>query len=95
MAIVVLNHNSCGMDELVPELKASIRADIGAIAGIKHIIEVARLPKTRSGKILRKTLRAIVDGNGYQIPSTIDDPAILEEIEQKVKTQINTKTKTI
>ena len=95
MAMVVLNHNSCGIDELVPELKAAIRADIGAIAGIKHIIEVARLPKTRSGKILRKTLRAIVDGHGYQIPSTIDDPVILEEIEQKVKTQINTKTKTI
>ncbi len=95
MAMVVLNHNSCGIDELVPELKAAIRADIGAIAGIKHIIEVPRLPKTRSGKILRKTLRAIVDGNEYQIPSTIDDPAILEEIEQKVKTQINTKTKTI
>ncbi|REJ61212.1 MAG: propionyl-CoA synthetase [Bacteroidetes bacterium] len=95
MAMVVLNHNSCSIDELVPELKAAIRSDIGAIASIKHIIEVARLPKTRSGKILRKTLRAIVDGHGYQIPSTIDDPAILEEIEQKVKTQINTKTKTI
>jgi propionyl-CoA synthetase len=95
MAMVVLNHNSCGMDELVPELKAAIRADIGAIAGIKHIIEVARLPKTRSGKILRKTLRAIVDGYGYQTPSTIDDPAILDEIELRVKTLINTKTKTI
>lgn len=95
MAMVVLNHNSCSIDELVPELKAAIRADIGAIAGIKHIIEVARLPKTRSGKILRKTLRAIVDGNGYQIPSTIDDPAILGEIEHRVKTLIKTKTKTI
>jgi len=95
MAMVVLNHNSCGIDELVPELKAAIRSDIGAIASIKHIIEVARLPKTRSGKILRKTLRAIVDKEVYSIPSTIDDPVILEEIEQKVRTHINTKTKTV
>ena len=95
MAMVVLNHNSCGIDELAPELKAAIRSDIGAIASIRDILEVKRLPKTRSGKILRKTLRAIVDGDPYNTPSTIDDPAILEEIEQKVKTQINTKTKTI
>ena len=95
MAMVVLNHNACGIEELVPELKDAIRRDIGAIASIKQIIEVQRLPKTRSGKILRKTLRAIVDGEPYSVPSTIDDPAILEEIEQKVKSQINTKTKTI
>ena len=54
MAMVVLNHNSCGIDELAPELKAAIRSDIGAIASIRDILEVKRLPKTRSGKILRK-----------------------------------------
>ena len=42
---------------------------------------VARLPKTRSGKILRKTMRGIADGREYTVPSTIDDPVILEELE--------------
>jgi propionyl-CoA synthetase len=46
---------------------------------------VKRLPKTRSGKILRGTMRKIVDGKKYNIPSTIDDPIILKEIEQAVR----------
>ena len=54
MAMVVLNHNSCGIDELAPELKAAIRSDIGAIASIRDILEVKRLPKTPQGKFSEK-----------------------------------------
>jgi propionyl-CoA synthetase len=57
-----------------------IREQIGAVASFKRAYVVARLPKTRSGKILRATMRAIADGEQVQVPSTIDDPAILDEI---------------
>ena len=59
-----------------------MREKIGAVACYKETVIVERLPKTRSGKILRKTLRQLVDGEDYVIPSTIDDPAILDEIQQ-------------
>ena len=62
------------------ELVNLIREKIGAVAVFKNAILVQRLPKTRSGKILRKTIRNIADGVAYTIPSTIDDPAILSEI---------------
>jgi len=57
-----------------------IREQIGAVASFKRAHVVARLPKTRSGKILRGTMRAIADGKQVEIPSTIDDPAALDEI---------------
>jgi propionyl-CoA synthetase len=63
------------------ELVAMVRRDIGAIACFKRALIVERLPKTRSGKILRKLLRQIADGKDYSIPSTIDDPASITEIE--------------
>jgi propionyl-CoA synthetase len=66
--------------ELQAELVALIRERIGAVASFKDATVVARLPKTRSGKILRATMRAIADGRSYTVPSTIDDPAILDEI---------------
>jgi propionyl-CoA synthetase len=62
------------------EVMRSVRDKIGAIAGLKAAIVVERLPKTRSGKILRGTMRAIADGEDYRMPATIDDPAILPEI---------------
>jgi propionyl-CoA synthetase len=62
-----------------------MREKIGAVACYKDTVIVERLPKTRSGKILRKTLRQLVDGEDYVIPSTIDDPAILDEIQQELK----------
>lgn len=68
-------------DELQAELVALVRKEIGAVACFKRAIVVQRLPKTRSGKILRKLLRQIADGKEYSIPSTIDDPASLPEIE--------------
>lgn len=68
--------------ELQQELVKMIREEIGAIACFKQAVIVKRLPKTRSGKILRGTMRKIADSNKYSVPSTIDDPAILGEIEE-------------
>ena len=56
-----------------------------AIANFRQAGVVKRLPKTRSGKILRGTMRKIADSREYVIPSTIDDPAILEEVEQALQ----------
>jgi acyl-coenzyme A synthetase/AMP-(fatty) acid ligase len=61
-----------------------IREQIGAVAFFKNAILVKRLPKTRSGKILRKTMRMIADGQSYTAPSTIDDPQILVEITERL-----------
>ena len=62
------------------ELVARVRELIGPVAAFREARVVARLPKTRSGKILRQTLRKIADGEQYTVPPTIDDPAILDEI---------------
>jgi propionyl-CoA synthetase len=62
------------------ECVALIRDKIGPVAAFKLAITVARLPKTRSGKILRGTMKKIADGESWQVPATIDDPAVLEEI---------------
>ncbi|MDJ0776368.1 MAG: propionyl-CoA synthetase [Gammaproteobacteria bacterium] len=81
MGLVVLkNAEGADPDTIVSELVAMVRQDIGAVAAFKEALIVARLPKTRSGKILRKTLRAMVDGDDYVVPSTIEDPAVLDEI---------------
>jgi propionyl-CoA synthetase len=65
---------------VVEEVIARVRDQIGPVASFKTAVVVARLPKTRSGKILRRTLRAIADGSEWSMPATIDDPAILDEI---------------
>jgi propionyl-CoA synthetase len=62
-----------------------VRERIGPVASFKTAVAVQRLPKTRSGKILRGTMRAIADGEEYRMPATIDDPAILGEIETALK----------
>ena len=59
-----------------------VRQQVGAVASFKQVAVVDRLPKTRSGKVLRGTMRKIADGETYNAPSTIDDPAVLGEIEQ-------------
>jgi propionyl-CoA synthetase len=66
--------------EICAELVALVREHIGPVAVFKTAAVVARLPKTRSGKILRATMRSIADGEEYTTPATIDDPAILDEI---------------
>ena len=67
---------------IIKELVDMVRDQIGAVAVFKQAVVVKRLPKTRSGKILRSTMRKIADGQEFSIPSTIDDPAILGEIEE-------------
>jgi propionyl-CoA synthetase len=62
-----------------------VRERIGPVASFKTAVVVERLPKTRSGKILRGTMRHIADGEAYKIPATIDDPAILTEIATSLK----------
>jgi propionyl-CoA synthetase len=66
--------------EIERELVALVREKIGPVAAFKLAIIVARLPKTRSGKILRGTMKKIADGDSWTMPATIDDPAILDEI---------------
>jgi propionyl-CoA synthetase len=58
---------------------------LGPVASFKTAIVVQRLPKTRSGKILRGTMRKIADGEAWNMPATIDDPAILNEIGDALK----------
>lgn len=72
-------------EEIRKELTKLIRDEIGPIACYKETAVVGRLPKTRSGKILRGSMRKIADGEEFKIPSTIDDPAILSEIEAALK----------
>ena len=79
---LVLIKNGVDVDETIleAELVAMVRQEIGALACFKKAYIVKRLPKTRSGKILRKLLRQIASGSDYTVPSTIDDPLCLEEI---------------
>jgi propionyl-CoA synthetase len=72
-------------EDIRKDLSQMIRETIGPIASYKETCVVKRLPKTRSGKILRGTMRKIADGEPYVMPSTIDDPAILGEIEEAFK----------
>ena len=62
-----------------------VRDKVGPVAAFKTAIVVKRLPKTRSGKILRGTVRKIADKEEYKMPATIDDPAILDEIKDSLK----------
>jgi propionyl-CoA synthetase len=66
--------------QLEYEIIKLVRQKIGAVASLRNVVIVERLPKTRSGKTLRKLMRSIADGDDYQIPSTIDDEAIVQEI---------------
>ena len=73
--------------EIEKEIVALVREKIGPVAAFKLAITVPRLPKTRSGKILRGTMKKIADGDAWTMPATIDDPAILDEIGAALKEQ--------
>src|SRR2546429_76966 len=73
--------------EIEQECVGLVREKIGPVAAFKLAIAVARLPKTRSGKILRGTMKKIADGEAWTMPATIDDPAILEEIGGALQTK--------
>jgi propionyl-CoA synthetase len=81
LGLVVLNSGvQRDYSEVVSELIASVRNRIGPVAAFKLAAVVDRLPKTRSGKILRATIRKMANGEEVSVPATIDDPAILVEI---------------
>ncbi len=73
-------------EEIVAEVVKLVREKIGPVAAFKQAVVVDRLPKTRSGKILRGTMVKIADGQEFKMPATIDDPAILDEIREALKT---------
>ncbi|MGP8282520.1 MAG: AMP-binding enzyme, partial [Desulfomonilaceae bacterium] len=73
-------------EQIIEEVIKMVRSDIGAVASFKKTVVVDRLPKTRSGKVLRGTMRKIADNEAYSVPSTIDDPATLDEIGSALKT---------
>ncbi|MFT6556800.1 propionyl-CoA synthetase [Sneathiella sp.] len=86
MGFVVLNAGVNRPDaDIVKELVTRVREKIGPVAAFKEAMIVNRLPKTRSGKILRGIMRKIADGEPYNPPATIDDPAILDEITEILK----------
>jgi propionyl-CoA synthetase len=72
--------------DIVAEVVQMVRDQIGAVAALRTAAVVQQLPKTRSGKILRGTMRKIADGEQYTTPATIDDPAILAEISNALQT---------
>ena len=72
-------------DEISKECVKMIREKVGPVAAFKTAIVIKRLPKTRSGKILRGTIRKIADKEEYKMPATIDDPTILKEIEEDLR----------
>ena len=67
--------------DIVSELIQMVRDNIGPVASFKTVLVVERLPKTRSGKILRGTMKKIADAEEYRMPATIDDPVVLLDIE--------------
>ena len=73
------------IDDIQKDLIAMVRDRIGPVAAFKTVVAVKRLPKTRSGKILRATVQKIADQQPYKMPATIDDPAILDEITAALK----------
>jgi len=72
--------------DIVAETVAMVREKVGPVAVFKKAVVVARLPKTRSGKILRGTMRKIADSDAYKVPATIEDPTVLDEIGEALKT---------
>lgn len=82
--VVIKNMPDTENTEITKELIQMVRDEIGAVAAFKEAVIVEKLPKTRSGKILRKTLRAMVDGEEYVVPSTIEDPSALEDIKKLI-----------
>ncbi|SDF89814.1 propionyl-CoA synthetase [Limimonas halophila] len=81
VGLVVLTA-SCDRDSdaVAKECVQQVREEVGPVAAFKHVAVVPRLPKTRSGKILRGTMRKLADGEEPTVPPTIDDPAILDEV---------------
>ncbi|MGF1594741.1 MAG: propionyl-CoA synthetase [Kiloniellaceae bacterium] len=85
VGFLVLNAGADASHDVAKEVVQMVRDRIGPVAAFKSAAVVKRLPKTRSGKILRATMRQIADGAEVKVPATIDDPAILDEIKETLK----------
>lgn len=83
--VVLKNDMEIDPQQLASELAALVRKEIGALACFQQSLIVQRLPKTRSGKILRRILRQIASGEVFTVPSTIDDPACLDELRAQLE----------
>jgi len=90
--VVLKNGVEIEPDNLQKELVAMVRKEVGPIASFKRVILMRALPKTRSGKILRRIMRMIVEGEEIQTPSTIEDPAVLDELAAAVGSLNGSKT---
>jgi len=86
--VVLKSDNQIEDEDIQRELIQRVRDEIGPVASFKNVVVVQRLPKTRSGKILRKIMRHIADGESYQPPSTIEDPSVLGEISERIKDSV-------
>ncbi|RYY35873.1 hypothetical protein EON62_02180 [archaeon] len=76
---------ACAHVQIMSEIVARVREEVGPVAAFKTAVIVPRLPKTRSGKVLRAVMKCIADATPYKFPATIDDPAVLGEIESSLK----------
>jgi propionyl-CoA synthetase len=86
LGFLVLKDGVCKADdEIVADVVRMVRQEIGPVAAFRQATVVKRLPKTRSGKILRGTIQSIANSEEYQMPATIDDPSILSEITEALK----------
>ena len=88
IAFVVARAGAGGGEAMARAVIARVREELGAVAALKTCYVVPQLPKTRSGKILRKLLRMIVNGEGFAIPPTIDDPAVPAQIAEAVGARV-------
>lgn len=86
VGLVILN-SGCDKphEQIIRELIQKVRDDIGPVAAFKSVAIVDKLPKTRSGKILRGTLRSIADNKEWNMPATIEDPSVLDDITQSLR----------
>ena len=81
IGLIVLNDGVTRSEqEIAREIVNSVRNEIGPVTAFKRVIVVDQLPKTRSGKILRRTIKSIADSQDYVVPATIDDPQVLKDI---------------
>jgi propionyl-CoA synthetase len=85
--VVVKAGTDIAPEDLSAELVALVRAEIGAVAALRRVDVVPALPKTRSGKILRKVMREIADGKDPAVPSTIEDARVLDVLRHSLEAE--------
>jgi propionyl-CoA synthetase len=86
--VVLKNDVRADHDAIRGEIVGLVRSQIGAVAALKRVLIVDRLPKTRSGKILRSTIKRVLDGEEYTVPATIEDPTAIVEVEGVINAKL-------